>query len=184
MLWLLFQYTSVGKAVAERTRGVEEMAANYERAHYANLVASDNRGGRREEMFASRERKAIDEAGNAKWPFHNPRVKTAKDADSMYSVVGRVALQHKASVFRKAGGPRRESDPALLILLLTQKYAERHGVKLGIHRVIALACCAGNWSPDPHTVHDFFSTREMQIAADTILSRCEPFLDTLPTTGL
>lgn len=115
-------------------------------------------------MFERRKQDALDEARGSIWPVHNPAVKTVADAESAYPfVVGRVLVKDKASIFTKAGGVRRESDPALLILLVAQKYAKRHRVALGVQRVIALACCAGSWMPDPHTVQDFFSTREMQI---------------------
>jgi hypothetical protein len=183
MAWLFFKYTSTGTAVDARTRGIKEIKAPYERARYALSSRKRRRGARNEAMFETREQEATLEAGKSNWPFRNPLVKSVKDAEIAYPlIVGRVPVENRASVFTKAGGVRRESDPALLILLVAQKYAAKHGVSLGIGRLTALASCAGSWQPDPHTLHEFFSNPDMQRAADTILSHWQPILDFLCNT--
>jgi hypothetical protein len=180
MAWLFFQYASTGTAVDERTRGIKEIKTRYERARYALSMRKGRRRARNEVIFEKREQEATLEAGKSNWPFRNPLVKSVKDAEIAYPlIVGRVRVEDRASVFTKAGGVRRESDPALLILLVAQKYAAKHGVSLGIGRLIALACCAGSWQPDPHTLNEFFSNPDMQSAADKILSYLQPFLDSL-----
>jgi len=137
--FLLFWYAKGHFAVEEfadrNWRTVEEVRT----ARRAMRNAQSKKGDPREAIFVKRAQDKSSLTANAPWinPYHSPYQTLADAAAAM----GNPPLDQLPSVMAKRGEAVRRSDTVTLLRTL-QLYADKHGVRLGLRRLVALAGCA------------------------------------------
>jgi len=174
--FLLFWYTKGGFAVDELARHNRRAVKDLRIAQRAIDTAEGKRGDPRESMFVKRAQKKITAAANSPWINPYSHCETLADAAIP---MGNPSLEQLPRVMAKRGEAVRRSGTTTLLRTL-QLYANKHGVRLGLKRLVALAGCANiKCEEDVQNLSRFFNLSDVKGTATLILADFEHHLPKL-----
>ena len=170
LLWYAKGHFAVEEFADRNWRAVEEVRT----ARRAVRKAQSKKGDPREAMFVKRAQHKNTLAANAPWinPYHSPYQTLADAAAAM----GNPSLDQLPSVMAKRGEAVRRSG-TMTILRTLQLYAGKHGVRLGLKRLVALAGCAnGERLLNVQNLSRFFNLPDVEQTASMLLADFEHYL--------
>lgn len=133
---LLYGYAEAAPCALQETRAAIERATDaVKKARRALGVATAEAGDRRAMLFRDRARAAILKAVETPWPFE------CEGEALAYPDISGLPLERMPFLFANAEDAQRRFDRKFFLAAL-REHTGKHGVKVGLKRLVALAGCA------------------------------------------